>query len=276
MSKLTKFAALLSASLLALGACSADDTKNAEAKNSDAAVTVTIGASPVPHVEILEYVQQNLAKDAGINLDIKPYTDYVQPNVALDSGELDANFFQTPNYLENEEQEKGYKFEHGKGVHIEPLALYSDKYKSVNEIPDGATIVVNNDPANQTRGLKLLEAAGLLKLDESKALPSIIDIKENPKNLKLVDAEGAAIPVQLPDVDAAVINGNFALEANLKPSDSLFIEPSEDSPYTNILVWKGDNQKLDAIKKLDELLHSDGVKQFIAEKYPDKNVIPAF
>ncbi|WP_353067380.1 MetQ/NlpA family ABC transporter substrate-binding protein [Arcanobacterium hippocoleae] len=225
---------------------------------------------------MLEFVSEKLAKDAGIKLDIKTYTDYVQPNVALDSGDLDANFFQTPNYLEAETKEKGYTFEQGKGIHIEPLALYSAKFQQVSDIPDGATIVVNNDPANQARGLKLLEAADLLQLDADKEIPGIVDIKENPKQLKIVESEGAAIPVQLPDVEAAVINGNFALEAGLKPADSLFIEPAEDSPYTNILVWKGDNQKLAAIKKLDELLHSDAVKEFITNKYPDKNVIPAF
>lgn len=276
MKNFKKYAALLSASLIALGACTSSHNDQANSEKGDGTVTLTVGASPVPHVEILEFVKEKLAKDAKINLDIKPYTDYVQPNVALESGELDANFYQTPNYLKAEEKEKGYKFESGKGIHIEPLALYSAKYKSVKDIPDGATIVVNNDPANQARGLKLLEAAKLIKLDPAKELPSIIDVKENPKKIKLVDAEGAAIPVQLPDVEAAVINGNFALEAGLKPADSLFIEPSGDSPYTNILVWKGDNKKLAAIKKLDELLHSEDVKKFIESKYPDKNVIAAF
>lgn len=277
MSTFKKFSALLAAASLTLGACSSSDGKDKSAAEGKNGVTkLIVGASPVPHSDILQFVNDKLAKDAGIELEIKQYTDYVQPNVALNAGEIDVNFYQHLAYYQEEAATKGYKFEVGKPVHIEPIALYSNKYKKLEDIPDGATIVINNDPSNQARGLKLLQDAKLIKLSSKSQSASIADISENPKHLKIKESEAAAIPVQLADVDAAVINGNFAQEAKLKPADSLFIESVENNPYANILAWRPDNKKIAAIKKLEKLIHSPAVAKFITEKYPDKNIIPAF
>ncbi|QOR44853.1 MetQ/NlpA family ABC transporter substrate-binding protein [Trueperella pecoris] len=273
-----KVFALLASAALALTACSSDaDTKATTAPASEpGATTLVVGASPVPHATILQFVADNLAAEAGLDLQIKEYTDYVQPNVALESGDLDANFFQHVPYFDAEVADKGYSFEHGKGVHIEPFGLYSQKVKSLDELKDGAVVVVTNDPSNQARGLNLLAAEGLITLNDAKN-PTIYDIKDNPKNLQIKESEAPAIPVQLPDVDLAVINGNFALEAGLVPSkDALALESGADNPYSNILAWAKDTNKADAIKKLEELLHSKEVAQFIKDSYPNGEVIPAF
>ncbi|MFC5370279.1 MetQ/NlpA family ABC transporter substrate-binding protein [Arcanobacterium bovis] len=276
MRNFKKIALIGAAAALALGACSSTDTKDSKAADGDGVVTLTVGASPVPHADILRFIDEKLAKDAGIHLEIKEYTDYVQPNVALDAGELDANFFQHVPYFDAEVKEKGYKFEHGNGVHIEPYALFSKKYKRVDDIPDGARILVNNDPSNQARALRLLEQKGLIKLKDSKN-PTLLDIISSPINAKVVESEAPAIPVQLPDADAAVINGNFALEAGLVPAkDALAIESGENNPYANVLAWNKDSKKAEAIAKLEKLLHSPEVAKFIKEKYPNGEIIPAF
>lgn len=238
-----------------------------------------VGASPVPHAEILQYVKDELAKDAGLDIEIVEYTDYILPNKDLEAGDTDANFYQTPNFLKNEIEENGYKFTAGKGVHIEPLGLYSEKAKSVEEIAEGGEIALNSDPANTARGLRLLESAGLISLGDAPedALVKPEDVKENPKNLKFTELEGGQIPRSLGDFAAAVINGNFALEAGLNPNkDSLFLEPGEDSPYANLLVWRSEDDGNEHLKKLEELLHSAEVKAFIEKTYTDGSVIPAF
>ncbi|VEI14074.1 MetQ/NlpA family ABC transporter substrate-binding protein [Trueperella bialowiezensis] len=272
-----KIFALLAAASLALAACSSDngDTKETTGANGDV-VTLKVGASPVPHSDILQFVSDNLAADAGIKLEIKEYTDYVQPNVDLDAGDLDANFFQHINYLDTENADKGYSLEHGEGIHIEPFGLYSKVVKSASDVREGGIVVVTNDPSNQARGLKLLEQQGLIKLADVEN-PTIYDVVDNPKNLDIRETEAPAIPVQLPDVDLAVINGNFALEAGLVPAtDAIALEDIENNPYVNVLAWNKDSDKLEAIKKLDELLRSPEVAKFIAETYPNGEVIPAF
>ncbi len=274
-----KLLALSAATTLALGACSNDadtDATTDATTTGDETVTLVVGASPVPHADILQFVADNLAEDAGLELEITEYTDYVQPNVALDAGDLDANFFQHVPYFDSEVAEKGYEFEHGPGVHIEPFGLYSEKVESLDEVADGAVVVVTNDPSNQARGLKLLEQEGLITLADVEN-PTLYDVEDNPKNLEIRESEAPAIPVQLPDVDLAVINGNFALEAGLVPSqDAIALESGVDNPYSNVLAWNVNSDKLDAIKKLDELLHSPEVAQFIEETYPNGEVIPAF
>ncbi|MBM7825250.1 D-methionine transport system substrate-binding protein [Arcanobacterium pluranimalium] len=276
MRNFKKIALIGAVAALALGACSSTEAKDTAGKDGDGVVTLTVGASPVPHADILRFIDEKLAKEAGIDLEIKEYTDYVQPNVALDAGELNANFFQHVPYFDAEVKEKGYKFEHGNGVHIEPYALFSKKYKRIDDIPNGARILVNNDPSNQARALQLLEQKGLIKLKESKN-PTLLDIISSPINAKVVESEAPAIPVQLPDADAAVINGNFALEAGLVPSkDALAIESGENNPYANVLAWNKDSKKAEAIAKLEKLLHSPEVAKFIKEKYPNGEIIPAF
>lgn len=274
-----KILALAASSALALTACSSstdtDGTKEAE-QSTDGVTTLVVGASPTPHAEILTFVADNLAEEAGLKLEIKEYTDYVQPNVALDAGELDANYFQHIPYVEEEVATKGYSFEWGEGIHIEPMGIYSESYTSLDEVKDSDEVVIPNDATNGGRALKLLAAQGLIGLDESIENPTVADIKDNPKNLKITESDAAAIPVQYGDAALGVINSNFALENGLNPAeDSIAIEDGKDNPYSNILVWSTDGKNLDAVKKLDELLHSEEVAQFIRDNF-DGVVFPAF
>ncbi|AWA43066.1 MetQ/NlpA family ABC transporter substrate-binding protein [Trueperella pyogenes] len=274
-----KIFAVLAAAALTLTACSSKNTTTdttSGASSADATVKLVVGASPVPHAPILQFVADNLAAGAGIDLEVKEYTDYVQPNVGLDAGELDANFFQHLPYLEAQIKDRGYDLEHGVGIHIEPFGIYSKKVTSLADVADGGVVLVTNDPSNQARGLKLLAAEGLITLADV-ANPTIYDVKDNPKNLQIRESEAPAIPVQLPDVDLAIINGNFALEAGLVPAkDALALESGENNPYANILAWKKGTKKIAAVKKLDELLHSPEVAQFIKDTYPNGEVTAAF
>ncbi|MDD7541877.1 MAG: MetQ/NlpA family ABC transporter substrate-binding protein [Mobiluncus porci] len=241
---------------------------------------LSVGASPVPHAKILRHLEDSgEAKKAGLKITVKEFTDYVQPNEALAGGDIDANYFQTVPYLKDQSASRGYKFVAGEGVHLEPLAVFSQKIKSFDELKDGATITIINDPANQGRALALLAANGLLELEGTDA--SVVEIKDdpkvNPRGFKFHEVEGPALVTSLPDVDIAVINGNFYQSAGLKPSDALAIESPEGNPAVNVLVWREDEKdKLDAIKKLDELLHSDVTKKYIEETWPGKEVIPSF
>lgn len=279
ITKIAKIAAATVAAALALAGCAAGDTTEAATDATTAeggVVTLKVGASPVPHADILNFVNDNLAEDAGLKLEIVEYTDYVQPNVALSEGELDANFFQHVPYFDAEVAEKGYNFEHGEGVQIEPYGIYSKQLTDLKDIPEGGKVLVNNDPSNQARALKLLEQEGIIGLGGAEN-PTIYEIADNPKNLQFTEAEAAVIPVQLPDVDIAVINGNYALEHGLNPAkDALALESGKDNPYANVLAWNKDAEKADAIAKLEELLHDPQVADFIREQYPDGEIVPAF
>ncbi|WP_201612895.1 MetQ/NlpA family ABC transporter substrate-binding protein [Gulosibacter hominis] len=279
ITKIAKIAAATAAAALALAGCAAGDTTEAATDATTAeggVVTLKVGASPVPHADILNFVNDNLAEDAGLKLEIVEYTDYVQPNVALSEGELDANFFQHVPYFDAEVAEKGYNFEHGEGVQIEPYGIYSKQLTDLKDIPEGGKVLVNNDPSNQARALKLLEQEGIIGLGGAEN-PTIYEIADNPKNLQFTEAEAAVIPVQLPDVDIAVINGNYALEHGLNPAkDALALESGKDNPYANVLAWSKDAEKADAIAKLEELLHDPQVADFIREQYPDGEIVPAF
>lgn len=267
-------ATVLALSAFSLTACGGGD--------DSAQTKLVIAASPSPHAVILNYVKDNLAKEAGLEIEIKEYTDYVQPNEVLASGEVDANFFQTVPYLNDKIKENpSYKdFVPGKGVHLEPLAIYSDKVKDLKDLKDGATIGIINETVNQGRALKLLADKGLITLpsDESKQNVAAIenDSKANPRKFKFQEVEGPQLIRSLADVDVAVINGNFAIDAGRKPSDAIAIEEAKDNPAVNLLVWNKNSKKLDALNKLDELLHSDKVRDFIKETYADKSVIAAF
>lgn len=268
---LTAVAASLAAAM-ALTACGG--SANPEA--SSEVTKLVVGASPVPHAKILEFVRDNLAKKAGLDIEIKEFDDYVLPNEALASGDLDANYFQHVPYLENQIKEKGYKFSHGEGIHIEPFALFSNQYDSADKIPDGAQIAITNDPSNQYRGLKLLESSGLLKdVKEDTTVLTLTDT-QNPKKLKFEETQPEVV-VQLlsdPKVSAALINGNFILTAGLKAQDAIAIEKVEGNPYANVLVWRTEDDSKPAIKKLDELLHSQEVKDYIKKEWPSGDVIP--
>ena len=240
-----------------------------------AADTLTVAASPVPHAEILEFVKPALAKE-GVDLKVKVFTDYIQPNVQVAEKRLDANFFQHQPYLTEFNKAKGTNLISVAAVHLEPLGAYSSKYKKLDELPNGATVVIPNDATNGGRALLLLDKAGLIKLkDSTNILSTVKDINENTKGLKFRELEAATIPRVLTQVDLALINTNYALEAKLNPEkDALVIEGS-DSPYVNILVARPDDKDSDAMKKLAAALHSPEVKAFINEKYKGA-IVPAF
>ena len=239
------------------------------------AETLTVAASPVPHAEILEFVKPALAKE-GVDLQVKVFTDYVQPNVQVAEKRLDANFFQHQPYLDEFNKAKGTHLVSVGAVHLEPLGAYSSKYKKLDELPSGANVVIPNDATNGGRALLLLDKAGVIKLKDNKNILSTVkDVAENPKNVKFRELEAATIPRVLTQVDAALINTNYALEAKLNPEkDALVIEGS-DSPYVNILVARPDDKDSDDMKKLVAALHTPEVKAFINEKYKGA-IIPAF
>ena len=243
----------------------------------DGTYTIKIGCSPVPHGDILEFVQSNLAKKENLNLEIKQIDDYQTPNSSLADGSLAANFYQTPNFLELQEKEKGYKFESLAKVHVEPMGLYSNKYKKLADLPSGAKVVLNSDPANTARGLKLLQTAKLITLDPKVDLPTDTDVTSNPKNLKFTLVEGAQTARNLDDADLVVLNGNYALAAKKNPAkDALLLESGTNSPYANLLVVREEDKDNEQLKKLAKLLNSPEVKKFIQEKWTDSSVIPAF
>ena len=236
---------------------------------------LSVAATPVPHAEILEFVKPALAKE-GVNLKVKVFTDYIQPNVQVAEKRLDANFFQHQPYLDEFNKAKGTHLVSVAAVHLEPLGAYSSKYKKLDELPSGATVVIPNDATNGGRALLLLDKAGVIKLkDSTNILSTPKDITENTKNLKFRELEAATIPRVLTQVDLALINTNYALEAKLNPEkDALVIEGS-DSPYVNILVARPDDKDSADMKKLVDALHSPEVKKFINEKYKGA-IIPAF
>ena len=262
---------------LGLAACGGDTT---DASTDDTAqtgetVTLKVGATPAPHQEILEQVVDNLAEQ-GITLEIVPYTDYNTPNTAVEEGENDANYFQHITYMENFNAEQGTHLVSAGAIHYEPMGIYAGKSTSLDEIPDGAVIAVPNDATNEGRALLLLEAQGLITLDDSSNLTATPNnIVDNPKNLEFQELEAATIPSVLADVDLAVINSNYALGAGLNPTtDALAIE-SSDSPYVNVLVVKEGNENNEAIQALVDALHSDTIRDYITETF-DGAVVPAF
>lgn len=236
---------------------------------------LAIAASAVPHAEILEFVKPRLAKE-GVELDIKVFDDYIQPNVQVTEKRLDANFFQHKPYLDEYNKSKGTNLVLLTPVHIEPFGAYSRKWKSAAELPEGATIAIPNNPANTGRALLLLAGQGLITLkDPGNIVATERDIVSNPKKLKIRQLDSAALPRVLGEVDAAIINTNYALEAKLVPTrDAIFFEKGK-SYYANAIVARPDNKDSAAIAKLSAALQSPEVKKFIEEKYKGA-VVPAF
>lgn len=273
---------LVAATAAVLAACGSSKKKGGDSlpkgiTEKDGTYTIKIGCSPVPHGDILEFVQSNLAKKENLNLEIKQIDDYQTPNSSLADGSLAANFYQTPNFLELQEKEKGYKFESLAKVHVEPMGLYSNKHKKLADLPSGAKVVLNSDPANTARGLKLLQTAKLITLDPKVDLPTDTDVTSNPKNLKFTLVEGAQTARNLDDADLVVLNGNYALAAKKNPAkDALLLESGTNSPYANLLVVREEDKDNEQLKKLAKLLNSPEVKKFIQEKWTDSSVIPAF
>lgn len=236
---------------------------------------IKVGATPVPHAELLKLVQEDLKKD-GVNLTIIEFTDYVTPNLAVDSGEIDANFFQHKPYMDTFAKEKGLKLVSLGNVHVEPLGVYSRKIKSIAELPNRGQVAIPSDPTNGGRALILLHEKGIIKLKDPKnLLATEFDIVSNPKNLRFRSLEAAQIPRVLRDVDLAVINGNYAIESGLNPeTDALLIEGKE-SPYANLVTVKAGKEKDEDLQKLIKALQSEKVREYIIKTYKGA-VAPAF
>ena len=238
---------------------------------------IKIGVSPVPHKEIVEQIKPDL-EAKGYTVEIIEFTDYVTPNTALAEGDIDANYFQHISYLDETNSSKNLDLTYTARIHLEPIAVYSKVATSLKDIKEGGTIAIPNDPANEARALKLLEKEGLITVEDGELI-TINEIVENPKNLKFEELDAAQLPRILEEVDAAVINGNYALEAGLSPvKDSLAIEDKDaeaSTVYQNILAVKSGNEEVQKIKDLTEVLTSEKVKTYINEKY-EGAVVPAF
>jgi D-methionine transport system substrate-binding protein len=256
---------------LMLAACGTSKENTKGGSGDKATKKLVVGASNVPHAEILEEAKP-LLEEKGIELEIVPFQDYVLPNQALNGKELDANYFQHIPYLNAQMDENGYDFVNAGGIHIEPIGVYSQKYKSLDELPDGAHIIVSSSVADHGRILTMLEKEGLITLKEGieKTTATVDDIIENPKNLNF-DAEYEA--ALLPQIynngegDAVLINSNYAIDAGLNPiEDSIAIEES-DSPYVNVIAVRSGDESREEIKALIEVLRSEEIQNFILEKY---------
>lgn len=260
---------LLSVSALTLGACGtdSDSTSGSNGENKE----LVVGASNVPHAEILEQAKP-LLEEKGIDLEIETYQDYILPNEDLENGDLDANYFQHVPYLESQIADHGYEFENAGGIHIEPIGVYSKKYDSLEELPKGASILISNSVADHGRILSMLEAEGLITLAEGidKTKAEVKDIVDNPKDLQFEAEYEAALLVQLyenEEGDAVLINSNYAIDAGINPlEDSIAIENTE-SPYVNIIAVQSGNEENEEIKALVEVLTSKEIQDFILEEW---------
>ena len=234
------------------------------------AVTLKIGASPAPHEEILQVVKEILAGQ-GITLEIVEFTDYIQPNEAVESGDIDANYFQHITYMNNFNAEQGTHLASVAEIHYEPMGIYAGRAASLTDLPDGAEIGVPNDPTNGGRALLLLQEQGLITLPEDAGLePTVLDIVDNPHNYKITEMEAAQLPRSLDSLDVAVVNGNYAIQAGLKVSDALAIESAEGTAgtaYVNVLTVKEGRENETAIQALAEAMKSQQVKDYITETY---------
>ena len=275
-----KFLALALAAVLAVGvaACSSGETTT-ETTETKETVKIKVGATPAPHAEILEAVKETLAAD-GIELEIVEFNDYVIPNTATESGELDANYFQHQPYLTDFNAQNGTHLVSVASVHYEPFGIYGGKTKSLEELADGATIAVPNDGTNEARALMLLQAQGLITLKADAGFTAtVLDIESNPKNLDIKELEAAQLPRTLQDVDLAVINGNYAIEAGLNAGkDALAVEDANSEAaqtYANILVVKEGNEENEAVQALAKALLSETAKEFMNATY-EGAVLPMF
>lgn len=235
-----------------------------------------VGATPEPHAEMLNLVAAELQAQ-GITLKVIEFTDYVTPNEALESGQIDANFFQHIPYMDSFNEEKGYHLVNAGEIHIEPIALYSKKVKSLADLPEKAVIAIPNDPTNEGRALLLLQSAGLISLKNANDLSATpLDIVDNPKGLVFRELEAASLPRVLADVDAAIINGNYAIPAGLVASkDGLLVEGAK-SPYVNIITVKAGNENKGNITALVKALRSKKIADWVSKRYPNGEVVVVF
>jgi len=263
--KLPTFALLAATFLLVLTGCSRKHDDN----------VLVVAATAVPHAEILKQAKPLLAEE-GVNLDIRVFADYVQPNTQVLEKNIDLNYFQTRPYLDAFNRERGTDLTIVTGVHIEPFGAYSRRFTSIDQLPDGASVTLPNDPSNRARALLLLAQHGLISLkDPNDQMATPKDITANPKQLEFRELEAAMLPRTLDEVDLALINTNYALAAGLNPTkDALLIE-SADSPYVNYLVGRADNLDDPRVQKLAKVLNSPQIREFIEQKYRGA-VLPAF
>ncbi|MGW2017321.1 MetQ/NlpA family ABC transporter substrate-binding protein [Streptomyces sp. NPDC001927] len=275
--KLTAGIAATAALALGLTACgTASDPSSAKDAAGSADKPLVVAASPTPHADILNYVKDNLAAKEGLKLEVKEFTDYVLPNTATQSGQVDANFFQHKPYLDDFNQKNNTTIVPVVNVHLEPLGLYSKKVKALSDIKPGQTIAVPNDTTNGGRALQLLAENGLITLKDGVGTNAKLSDITDKKGLEFKELEAATVPRALNDVDAAVINGNYAIEAKLSPAkDAIAIEKAEGNPYANFLAVKKGNENDARVQKLAKLLNSPEVKKYIEDTY-DGSVIPAF
>jgi len=277
MYSLKKLSVLAAAALVTAAAFVSGCGSNAPAGGTETTknTVVTVAATPVPHSEILNEIKPLLAKE-GIDLKIIEFTDYVKPNLALADKEVDATFHQHLPFLEKFNAEHNTNLVSAGNVHIEPMGVYSHKIKTLSDLPLKAKVAIPNDPSNGGRALLILQAAGLIKLKDGGTVSSTVqDITDNPKQLQFSELDAAQVPRAIDDVDIAIINTNFALEAGLNPlKDSLFLE-AKDSPYANILAIRAGDESRPEIQKLLKALQSPEVKKFIEDKYKGA-ILPSF
>ena len=254
----------------ALAACGSPSERAEQSTGEDGLTVLRVGATPTPHAEILQFIDENLAEDAGLRLEIVEYTDYNQPNAALAEGELDANYYQTGPFLEeylagNPDADLSYVSD----VHLEAFGVYSQDITDLADLPDGAEIGVPNDASNMGRALRLLDDAGVITLAEDAGdSPTADDIEDDPLNVTITPVEAAQLPRSLQDLDAAVVNGNYALEADLpETANALAWEETEDNPYANGLVVRSQDAGAEDVVLLDDLLHSPEVRDFMEERW---------
>lgn len=260
--------AVLAFGLAGCGAQSASSDKSAGSSDDK---TITVAATPSPHAEILNDAVKPLLEKEGYTLEVKEFTDYVQPNTVTEEGEVDANYFQHITYLNDFNEENGTHLASAAGIHFEPFGLYSQKIASLDELQDGAVVAVPNDTTNEARALLLLEQEGLITLNpEAGITATVLDITDNPKNLQIREVEAAQVPRTLPEVDIAAINGNYALNAGLNVEEAIATESADGEAaraYVNVLAVKDGTQDEPKIQALVKALASDTVAQFIADNY---------
>lgn len=270
---------LIAAAVVLFAAGCSRNKSDVETGATEEAKKIVVGATPTPHAEILDVAKEVLAEE-GYELEIVEFTDYIQPNKMLESKELDANYFQHKPYLDDYNEENKTDLVSIAAIHYEPLGIYPGKTKTLEELKDNAQVAVPNDTTNEARALLLLEAQGLIKLRENAGLKATInDIVENPKNLKIIEIEAAQLARSLPDVDIAVINGNYAIQAGLNvATDALAMEEKDSlaaTTYANIVAVRSGDEEREDLKALVKALTSEKVKKFIEEKYQG-SVVPVF
>ncbi|WP_377268300.1 MetQ/NlpA family ABC transporter substrate-binding protein [Peterkaempfera sp. SMS 1(5)a] len=271
--KLTTTAIAAGGLALTVAACGSDSSSSASAADQP----LVVAASPTPHAQILDYIRDHLAAKAGLKLEVKQVTDYVTPDTAVQDGSADANYFQHQPYLDDFNKQHGTDIVSVETVHLEPMGLYSKKVKQIADLPAGGTVAVPNDATDEGRALRLLADNKVITLKDGVGITATVrDITGNPKNLKWKELEAGQLPRALDDVDAAVINGNYALDSGLKPTtDAIVLEQAAGNPYANVLAVKKGRENDPRVQKLAQLLHSPEVKKYIDDTFKGA-VVPAF